>query len=323
MAIDLSTIRTDVKPPVPTPSFEASEAILKQMGVSDDILKDKRLVHNFLTQQYTKFYNLEHRAEIFEQAASIPSVTDVYGVDYYKVSNNLGQGDLTVDESQALDGWMEDLQQKMGFAKSASASPGSGDFTGMDAPQDNSELIGNWSEEVKALWDEFVKTGKANQLPGGSGLAPVGSMEEIMLISNLQFESREIEERYQEAIAAAMAKGPQGALEAILLMIERFTEKSDIALGKLVNILGEKDTERANSMAKYDLLTEGGGVPAPHELAKITNESQQNSMATMSITQMIQKVITDRDRVQQAGSSILTSFDRAAQQGITTLKAMS
>jgi hypothetical protein len=300
MAIDLASIRSEAKPSrMMGATGEVSPEILQRLGdVPDNILKDKELVRNFAFQQATKYYNIVYQEEIKASEGGIPSVEEAFGAGFTKVSVDLGQGELTQEDSQVLEGWTASLQSKM--AKST--------------PDASVKQLG---DEVDALYKELLESGKLNSSPGGGGAGaedmPADSFMEMYLMSHLQSEYLEIENKYQASIQEAKDSG--NVYMWILMTMEMMRDKKGRQLSEVINLMGQKDNEILNIQNQADLLGEGG-IPDPAKMVSMQTDIQQTFMKTSSLTQLAQYIKGDMDKIEQHGSSTIAAIDRYQQQVI-------
>ena len=316
MAIDLSTVRSEVKPSLPPIDFEVSAATLRRLDLPEDVLKDKKLVHSFLANQFTGYYNLVYRPEIKAPEGDALSPLEAFGPEYTKTTAQLGSGDLTEEEAVLLDEWMTELRGKTGFG-TASAGGGEAGFSAADggAPQYNYQ---EWNQEVQDLYQELLKSGKLNQAKGSStgDSGGIPSMEELLALSNLQFEANEVDDKYQKMIDEALAtKG--GGILAILLRLEQNAEKTNMAMGKLLNALGAQDQVLAKLESDMGLQ----GTPSAADMQALQIKASQSMMGTNTILQLIQKLQNGQDRLVQMTSSTLNIIHRSQEVGVGNLRA--
>lgn len=270
-----------------------TEETLRRLELPNEIRPEQVL--NFLKQQSAKLNEIQYREPLKTASADIPPPP-------MAAAEEGDAAPLTEHELEALQMFAQDVNRHYGDgAMGAQGTDGEGDMT---------ETMGTLIEYLRAKYGEVETTNPEAQS---------GDIIDWFMMSEIDQQSSELDEKWQE-IMAQLTKGGKASPEAIIMaMTEYFGEKYGSVLRKAIRTFSDRVETHQKFVADLG-LSEGKTLSAT-ELQQASAEQQANMMDSQMAMQTIQALKQQIDKVQNLSKSELDAYHTGQREVIRNVRA--
>lgn len=277
-----TTLRDTTRPqvvPLPPDQLVTTDGLIKQLQIPDAVALQPGNLIPFLANQSARLLEITSRPEIKTAAAEIPEYIDDPRAPAVTA--------LSSDEQTALSEWREERSTLLQTQSGA-------DLEALE-------------EEISSYIDQAVKTNP--DLFGHSGGSSADVIDQYMT-GQMVAMTDDQKKKYQELMAIASRGGHPD--DIILAMTYRHSAEAMGKIGKLLNVYKEQTGVLDKLQADLDLKGFKGDL-SQAEMMKTNMEFSRTQADVMNIFQIMQRAMSDYERGEQSGASLIKSTKEMTQ----------